>query len=93
MRPISTAATAPHQLLSTLRNTSLPGTRVMIGAMPLEIVPADVSDLGQVLEDHARSWGEWDLRAPHQPVLLREFGATCMVARDGRPMVVLTRSL
>lgn len=53
----------------------------MIGTMPLEIVPADVSDLRQVLADHARYWGERDLRALHQPVLLREFGATCMVAR------------
>ncbi|MCZ4604106.1 GNAT family N-acetyltransferase [Streptomyces sp. Lzd4kr] len=49
--------------------------------MPLEIVPADVDDLHQVLEDHARYWGERDLRALHQPVLVREFGATCLVAR------------
>ncbi|MEV8433307.1 GNAT family N-acetyltransferase [Streptomyces sp. HUAS 31] len=49
--------------------------------MPLEIVPADVNDLHQVLEDHARYWGERDLRALHQPVLVREFGATCLVAR------------
>ena len=53
----------------------------MIGAMPLDIVPADVTDLHQVLQDHARYWGERDLRALHQPVLLKEFGATCMVAR------------
>ncbi|MFF4051781.1 GNAT family N-acetyltransferase [Streptomyces chartreusis] len=49
--------------------------------MPLEIVSADVDDLHQVLEDHARYWGERDLRALHQPVLVREFGATCLVAR------------
>ncbi|ELS58265.1 GNAT family N-acetyltransferase [Streptomyces viridochromogenes] len=53
----------------------------MIGSMPLEIVPADVADLHQVVEDHARYWGERDLRALHQPVLVREFGATCLVAR------------
>ncbi|MET9835380.1 GNAT family N-acetyltransferase [Streptomyces sp. NPDC006385] len=49
--------------------------------MPLEIVPADVADLHQVVEDHPRYWGERDLRALHQPVLVREFGATCLVAR------------
>ncbi|MGN9758352.1 N-acetyltransferase family protein [Streptomyces sp. SD31] len=49
--------------------------------MPFEIVPADVTDLHQVLKDHARYWGERDLRALHQPVLVREFGATCLVAR------------
>ncbi|MDF3145840.1 MULTISPECIES: GNAT family N-acetyltransferase [unclassified Streptomyces] len=49
--------------------------------MPPEIVPADVTDLHQVVEDHARYWGGRDLRALHQPVLVREFGATCLVAR------------
>ena len=53
----------------------------MIGTMPLEIVPADVTDLHQVLEDHARYWGERDLRALHQPVFVREFGSTCLIAR------------
>jgi GNAT superfamily N-acetyltransferase len=53
----------------------------MIGSMPPEIVPADVTDLHQVLEDHHRYWGERDLRALHQPVFVREFGPTCLVAR------------
>jgi GNAT superfamily N-acetyltransferase len=50
--------------------------------MPFQVVPASVTDLRQVLEDHARFWGERDLRTLHQPVLVREFGATCLVARD-----------
>jgi ribosomal protein S18 acetylase RimI-like enzyme len=49
--------------------------------MSVEIVPADVTDLHQVVRDHSRYWGERDLRALHQPVLVQEFGATCLVAR------------
>ncbi|MFE6171259.1 GNAT family N-acetyltransferase [Streptomyces sp. NPDC056464] len=49
--------------------------------MTVEVVPATVTDLHQVLEDHARYWGERDLRALHQPVLVREFGSTCLIAR------------
>jgi ribosomal protein S18 acetylase RimI-like enzyme len=53
----------------------------MIGTMSPEIVRADVTDLRQVVEDHSRYWGERDLRALHQPVLVQEFGRTCLVAR------------
>ncbi|MFJ8630240.1 GNAT family N-acetyltransferase [Streptomyces sp. NPDC093568] len=49
--------------------------------MAVEVVPATVADLHQVLQDHARYWGERDLRALHQPVLVQEFGSTCLIAR------------
>ncbi|WP_329537968.1 GNAT family N-acetyltransferase (plasmid) [Streptomyces sp. NBC_01450] len=52
--------------------------------MPFEIVTADVGDLHRVLDDHARYWGERDLRALHQPVIVREFGSTCLVAQAAR---------
>jgi ribosomal protein S18 acetylase RimI-like enzyme len=53
----------------------------MIDAMAVRIDLADVSDLHQVLADHARYWGERDLRALHLTALVQEFGATCLVAR------------
>jgi GNAT superfamily N-acetyltransferase len=53
----------------------------MIDAMAARIDLADVSDLHQVLADHARYWGERDLRALHLTALVQEFGATCLVAR------------
>ena len=53
----------------------------MIDAMAVRIEPADVTDLHQVLEDHARYWGERDLRALHLNALVQEFGSTCLVAR------------
>ena len=53
----------------------------MIDAMDVRIEPADVTDLHQVLEDHARYWGERDLRALHLTALVQEFGSTCLVAR------------
>ncbi|WP_106410008.1 GNAT family N-acetyltransferase [Streptomyces canus] len=49
--------------------------------MAVRIDLADVSDLHQVLADHARYWGERDLRALHLTALVQEFGATCLVAR------------
>ncbi|MFE2415618.1 GNAT family N-acetyltransferase [Streptomyces hokutonensis] len=49
--------------------------------MTVRIEPADVTDLHQVLEDHARYWGERDLRALHLSALVQEFGSTCLVAR------------
>ncbi|GHA07437.1 GNAT family N-acetyltransferase [Streptomyces echinoruber] len=49
--------------------------------MPADIVPARITDLHQVLRDHSRYWGERDLRALHQPFLVHEFSATCLVAR------------
>lgn len=53
----------------------------MIDGMAVRIVPADVADLHQVLKDHARYWGERDLRALHLTALVQEFGSTCLVAR------------
>ncbi|MFF9210693.1 MULTISPECIES: GNAT family N-acetyltransferase [unclassified Streptomyces] len=50
--------------------------------MTLPIGRATVKDLRQVVADHARYWGERDLRALHQPVFVQEFGATCLLARD-----------
>ncbi|MET7686726.1 GNAT family N-acetyltransferase [Streptomyces sp. NPDC005483] len=49
--------------------------------MAVRIDLADVSDLHQVLADHARYWGERDLRALHLSALVKEFGSTCLVAR------------
>ncbi|HEX4792052.1 MAG TPA: GNAT family N-acetyltransferase [Actinospica sp.] len=49
------------------------------------IVPATVADLQTVLGQHARFWGERDLRALHLAALVQEFPATCLaaVADDG----------
>ncbi|MGW3914333.1 N-acetyltransferase family protein [Streptomyces sp. NPDC005070] len=49
--------------------------------MEIDITPADVADFHQVLADHSRYWGERDLRSLHLLALVREFGATCLVAR------------
>ncbi|KQV94010.1 GNAT family N-acetyltransferase [Streptomyces sp. Root369] len=49
--------------------------------MAVRIDLVDVSDLHQVLADHARYWGERDLRVLHLTALVQEFGATCLVAR------------
>ncbi|MHC3467659.1 N-acetyltransferase family protein [Streptomyces sp. 7R007] len=50
--------------------------------MAVRITPARVTDIRQVLEDHARYWGERDLRALHLLPLVHEFGQTCLVARS-----------
>ncbi|MEU6252676.1 GNAT family N-acetyltransferase [Streptomyces sp. NPDC047043] len=50
--------------------------------MAVRIAPADVTDLQQVLTDHARYWGERDLRDLHLLALVQEFGETCLVARS-----------
>ncbi|MFI8230243.1 GNAT family N-acetyltransferase [Streptomyces sp. NPDC085900] len=50
--------------------------------MDFRIVPARVADIRQVLADHARYWGERDLRALHLLPLVHEFGETCLVARS-----------
>jgi GNAT superfamily N-acetyltransferase len=50
--------------------------------MALRIDPADIADLRTVLDDHARYWGERDLRALHLSALVQEFGSTCLVARS-----------
>ncbi|MFE3849667.1 GNAT family N-acetyltransferase [Streptomyces griseorubiginosus] len=49
--------------------------------MAVRIDRADVRDLHQVLADHARYWGERDLRSLHLTALVQEFGSTCLVAR------------
>lgn len=51
--------------------------------MAVHIDRADVSDLHRVLADHARYWGERDLRSLHLTALVQEFGSTCLVARAG----------
>ncbi|MER5509802.1 GNAT family N-acetyltransferase [Streptomyces sp. NPDC002766] len=50
--------------------------------MDFRIVPARVTDIRQVLADHARYWGERDLRALHLLPLVHEFGETCLLARS-----------
>jgi GNAT superfamily N-acetyltransferase len=50
--------------------------------MAFRIVPARVADIRQVLADHARYWGDRDLRALHLLPLVHEFGETCLVARS-----------
>ncbi|MFD8305515.1 GNAT family N-acetyltransferase [Streptomyces sp. NPDC059690] len=50
--------------------------------MAVRIVPARVTDILQVLDDHARYWGERDLRALHLLPLVHEFGETCLLARS-----------
>ncbi|WP_116215961.1 GNAT family N-acetyltransferase [Streptomyces olivoreticuli] len=50
--------------------------------MGIQIAPAAMADFHQVLADHPRYWGERALRALHLLALVREFGSTCLVARD-----------
>ena len=54
----------------------------MIDPMAVHIVPAQVTDIQQALADHPRYWGDRDLRSLHLLALVREFGSTCLVARD-----------
>ncbi|MGW5110104.1 N-acetyltransferase family protein [Nocardia sp. NPDC004123] len=44
------------------------------------IRPATAHDLCVVVDNHARYWGERDLRALHLPVLVHEFPETSLVA-------------
>ncbi|MET9908168.1 GNAT family N-acetyltransferase [Streptomyces sp. NPDC006476] len=46
------------------------------------ITPARITDIQEVLADHARYWGGRDLRALHLLPLVHEFGETCLVARS-----------
>jgi len=50
--------------------------------MGIRVEPMTPSDLDQVLADHDRFWGGRDMRFLHQRVLVREFGDTCLTARD-----------
>lgn len=42
--------------------------------------PMTVADLSQIVADLPRYWGERDMRRGHLYPIVREFGATCMVA-------------
>jgi ribosomal protein S18 acetylase RimI-like enzyme len=53
----------------------------MIDPMAVHIVPAQVTDIHQVLADHPRYWGDRDLRSLHLLALVQEFGSTCLIAR------------
>ncbi|MEV6671554.1 GNAT family N-acetyltransferase [Streptomyces sp. NPDC051162] len=50
--------------------------------MGMQITSAEAADFRRVLADHRRYWGDRDLRALHLQALVREFGSTCLVARD-----------
>ncbi|MFE7135648.1 GNAT family N-acetyltransferase [Streptomyces sp. NPDC057638] len=50
--------------------------------LPPSLTLATVADVHEVLADHARYWGERDLRSLHLLAVVREFGPTCLVARD-----------
>jgi ribosomal protein S18 acetylase RimI-like enzyme len=49
--------------------------------MDLRIEPATVADVQLAKKQHARFWGDRDLRDLHQLPLVHEFGETCLVAR------------
>lgn len=42
------------------------------------------SDLQEVLDEHARYWGDRDLRPLHLRALVHEFPSTCLLARTER---------
>ncbi|WP_324785861.1 GNAT family N-acetyltransferase [Streptomyces sp. H51] len=63
-------------------SSRLTGDRVADGAAAARIVPAQVTDIQQALDEHARYWGARDLRALHLLPLVHEFGRTCLVARS-----------
>lgn len=46
----------------------------------VEITPVTMEQFQQVLADHARYWGERDLRALHLAALVQEFPLTSLVA-------------
>jgi GNAT superfamily N-acetyltransferase len=45
-------------------------------------------DLDVILRDHARYWGERDVRHMHNPMLVHELGDTALVARNGEGEIV-----
>jgi len=49
--------------------------------MGIRVEPMTMADLADVLADHARFWGERDLRHLHLTALVQEFGETCLTAR------------
>src|SRR5438105_15871165 len=48
----------------------------------------DAQDLAAILRDHARFWGERDVRHLHNPMLVHELGDTALVARNGDGEIV-----
>jgi hypothetical protein len=69
-----------HGLASNFRYRTIK-THAMIPAMCIQIAPAEMADIHQVLADHHRYWGERDLRSLHLLALVKEFGSTCLIAR------------
>jgi ribosomal protein S18 acetylase RimI-like enzyme len=51
--------------------------------MGILVEPMTMTDLADVLADHARFWGERDMRFLHLTALVQEFGETCLTARRG----------
>jgi GNAT superfamily N-acetyltransferase len=51
--------------------------------MGISIEPMTMADLAAVLAEHARFWGDRDLRFLHLTALVQEFGETCLTARPG----------
>jgi predicted GNAT superfamily acetyltransferase len=49
--------------------------------MRILVEPMTVADLADVLAEHARFWGERDMRYLHLTALVQEFGETCLTAR------------
>jgi ribosomal protein S18 acetylase RimI-like enzyme len=49
--------------------------------MGILVEPMTMADLADVLADHARFWGERDMRFLHLTALVQEFGETCLTAR------------
>jgi len=49
--------------------------------MEIRVELMTLADLADVLADHARFWGERDLRHLHLTALVQEFGETCLTAR------------
>ena len=49
--------------------------------MGILVEPMSMADLADVLADHARFWGERDMRFLHLTALVQEFGETCLTAR------------
>lgn len=49
--------------------------------MGILVEPMTMADLAGVLAEHARFWGERDMRFLHLTALVQEFGETCLTAR------------
>ena len=51
--------------------------------MGILVQPMTMTDLADVLGNHARFWGERDMRFLDLTALVQEFGETCLTARRG----------